>query len=522
MILSENKNTYIKYLIVSVWICNCILWWIISIRQSWLPYMNAWYNGYTTIQSDPFDGTIMPILYIPDWTKVQYQNKSILFTDIPISDYIPIPQYDANTLLDIWNTSNKSLIFHYTYITPYMGSYRLNYKEHDGSHNAVDIRAPIWTPILSIANGVVIRALEADATGNKLIVIRHDNVPINGKKQNIYSGYLHLSEITIQEWTKVKKWDMIGRVGISGITTTPHLHIQIDTEDAPFHPYWPFSSTDSRSAGLGFFESVNAGIWKENWLKYSIHPMNFINSFLNWVTPGNSNIQLQNAPIKTEEIRELIPVNASVESIIAGMNSSNSVGKTSIVAKPIESTWTKPNIQKCEKKRFSDISSSSKVGKILYGLVDSKCMFQWIEKFDPKSTITQKDAIMMLMDYYKVASTNWTSHFLDIAIGDNFQGYAIAGYRRGILDGNYAMPSKLLTKEDFVELIVKIWKLEKNPSQIKIYKDTSPMNYKFQYIQDYAFKIRARGWNFNPQSLLTREWAIELLGNVIIRDQSKK
>lgn len=132
-------------------------------------------------------------------------------------------------------------------------------------------------------------------------------------------------------------------------------------------------------------------------------------------------------------------------------------------------------------------------------------MFQNIEKFNPNSTITQRDAIVILMQYYNISPTNGTSHFLDIAIGDNFQGYAIAAYRRGILDGNYARPDKLLSKEDFIELLVKIGKIERNPSQIKIYKDTSAMNFKFQYIQDYAFKIRARGGNFYPQSLLTRQ-----------------
>lgn len=38
----------------------------------------------------------------------------------------------------------------------HMGSYRGNYTEYDGSHPAV-IRAPIGTPVVSIANGVVVK-----------------------------------------------------------------------------------------------------------------------------------------------------------------------------------------------------------------------------------------------------------------------------------------------------------------------------------------------------------------------------
>ncbi len=97
---------------------------------------------------------------------------------------------------------------------------------------------------------MVVRANEADATGNKYIIIRHDNVPLNGSKTTLYSGYLHLSEILIKEGTKIKKGDMIGRVGMTGIATTPHLHLQIDTNDAPFHPYWHFTSTEAKNAGL--------------------------------------------------------------------------------------------------------------------------------------------------------------------------------------------------------------------------------------------------------------------------------
>jgi murein DD-endopeptidase MepM/ murein hydrolase activator NlpD len=175
-------------------------------REVWIPHMDAGADGYSHIRSAPFDGTVMPIAYIPDWTKVANQDKTKRFEDIQISDYLSLPTYDPTSLQRDMNNINKmSMILHYTYTTPYMGSYRFNYKEHDGSHLGVDIRAPIGTPILSIAHGVVVRTVEADTTGNKFVVIRHDNVPVGGKMVSLYSGYLHLSQITVTEGTKVTK-----------------------------------------------------------------------------------------------------------------------------------------------------------------------------------------------------------------------------------------------------------------------------------------------------------------------------
>jgi hypothetical protein len=94
--------------------------------------MDAGSDSYSHIRSAPFDGTVMPITYIPDWTKTANQDKSKRFEDISISDYIALPIYDAGLLLsDMQNTTKMSTILHYTYTVPYMGSYRFNYKEHD-------------------------------------------------------------------------------------------------------------------------------------------------------------------------------------------------------------------------------------------------------------------------------------------------------------------------------------------------------------------------------------------------------
>jgi len=53
------KYTYkdiLKYAIVLVWICNCLVASLIAIHQLWIPYMDAGSDAYTKIISDPFDG----------------------------------------------------------------------------------------------------------------------------------------------------------------------------------------------------------------------------------------------------------------------------------------------------------------------------------------------------------------------------------------------------------------------------------------------------------------------------------
>ena len=135
-------------------------------------------------------------------------------------------------------------------------------------------------------------------------------------------------------------------------------------------------------------------------------------------TPINPIEALNAAPTQPIPERELIPVNASVESIVAGMKAFSKVGPVAQTPKPTQSI-TSP--AKCEKKRFSDVSTTSKVGKTLYSLVDNKCLFQSVSAFEPTGTMNQREAITLIMQYYGIAPASGTSQFLDIAIGDPFQ-----------------------------------------------------------------------------------------------------
>lgn len=484
-----NSSSWLPRSVMIIWICNCILAMGIAVKQVWIPYMEAWTDTYTKVLSDPFDGTTMPIAYIPDWTKTANQDKMRRFEDISISEYLLVPFYDPIALLDINNPAKSSTILHYTYITPYMGDYKLDYREYAGWHLGVDIRAPLGTPVLAIANGVAIRTVEADSTGDRFIVIRHDGIDINWTKTSIYSWYLHLSEILVKEGTKIRKWDMIGRVGMSGIATTPHLHLQIDTSDAPFHPYWHFTSAESNAAGVSFYDAINIGLNKDKAEKYTINPMTFINSYLGGIDAPS----FSSAPKETKSTIVWTKTTAS-NSFIASEDK---------------------EIDLCGKRQYSDISMKSSFGKTLSILMDKKCLFSDRNKtFGIKDIVTKREAVINIMKFYNIAPSSWTSHFLDIPIGDKFQWYALVAYRKNVLDGNYAYPERILSREEFIELLIKIGKPTKNPSQMKIYGDVDPMNPNYQSIQDYGFMIHARWGKFYPKTLLTRWVMAQILSGI--------
>jgi murein DD-endopeptidase MepM/ murein hydrolase activator NlpD len=95
------------------------------------------------------------------------------------------------------------------------------------SHDGVDLRAPLGTPIYAVETGKVVYAEDARvdpnagrnwAIGGGKVV----NIDVGG---NLRTQYAHLDSINVESGQTVKKGQLIGTVGKTGFTIgNPHLH----------------------------------------------------------------------------------------------------------------------------------------------------------------------------------------------------------------------------------------------------------------------------------------------------------
>ncbi len=112
------------------------------------------------------------------------------------------------------------------YSCPVRGA-RVSQKLH--GHNGVDLAAPVGTPVLASAGGTVIINKSNGAWNGgygNFVVILHSN-----GSQSLYS---HLSRSIIEAGDIVSSGTVIGYVGVTGLTTGPHLHFEIRGAKNPF------------------------------------------------------------------------------------------------------------------------------------------------------------------------------------------------------------------------------------------------------------------------------------------------
>lgn len=85
-------------------------------------------------------------------------------------------------------------------------------------HNGTDFGAKTGTPVRSVSDGVVTYAGTNGGHG-KFVKVKHMN-PYE-------TSYSHLSVISVKKGQRIKKGQLIGKVGTTGASTGPHLHYQV-------------------------------------------------------------------------------------------------------------------------------------------------------------------------------------------------------------------------------------------------------------------------------------------------------
>ncbi|WP_299157808.1 M23/M56 family metallopeptidase [uncultured Tenacibaculum sp.] len=125
------------------------------------------------------------------------------------------------SLFPVQNASKKD-------ITSYFGKNAKRPKNRKNiQHNGIDIRAKIGTPVLATTDGIIAKASMKGNWGN-LIVITHSD--------GYETWYAHLNDFNVSKNQKVKKGDIIGYVGNTGLSTGPHLHYEVKQNGKPLNP----------------------------------------------------------------------------------------------------------------------------------------------------------------------------------------------------------------------------------------------------------------------------------------------
>lgn len=434
----------------------------------------------------PFDGTALPISEVPDWADLSASEFKLLSAELPQQKFIELPNYDPIIFGTVvastnWQADRELVNKLITFAVPYMGSYELHSREYDGSHLAVDIKIPVGTPIHAIANGKVVKVAESSAGFGRHIVIRHDNVPLLDENETttLYSAYAHLSKISVQKNQIVTRGELIASSGNSGISTTPHLHFQIDNENAPWHPWWPFSSAEAAAAGVSFFDGVSAGLNQDLAITNTVNPMLWVQRYLaatlevpeglhaaskstaDTETKSEANITESEEVVKMTESEEESDNNVDVISVEEESQDEEIVAEEEN-REATENDTTKesqqPTVEDLEP-IFSDVATDHPNFAAIKYLAENEIVAGYPDgSFQPAKTVSRVEALKMIILGFDIEVTP----MLDLGFSDTsnqqwyspFVGTAVKReIAKGYPDGSFG-PGKTVNRAEYLKILI--------------------------------------------------------------------
>ena len=369
-----------------------------------------------------------------------------------------------------------------TYTTVYLGNYVSGDIDEDvGSHPGVDI-VPM-TPndtVYAVLPGVV-HFSGANASNGEYIVIQHNGVPSPtdmSKTTTLYSIYLHLSSRSVVTGEGVKEGSVIGKTGSTGQSTGEHLHFQIDTASAPFHPYWPFTLSDANALGLGFFEAVNRGLGIDSARKFTVNPLVYLDKVEKnggvhtVVTPAKEEIKIAATVIDTKPVTPVatasfsdVPTNSAYFTAVEYLKSHNIASGANGKFRP-DAGVTRAELLKMAfiasgrtlsadiVPHFSDVELDSPFIAYINTAREMGAVSGFPDgTFRPDAGVTRAEALKIVLSILSVSLGVTTSPYSDVAISDWVAKYASWAKSHGVFTGSFLQPDMPMKRGEVANLI---------------------------------------------------------------------
>ncbi len=95
-------------------------------------------------------------------------------------------------------------------------------------HTGIDIAAPLGSPVLAAADGIVVAVAHTSVGYGNYVMIAHGG--------GVITLYAHLLETDVSLGDRVARGKKIGLEGSSGLSTGPHLHFEVRINDQVVDP----------------------------------------------------------------------------------------------------------------------------------------------------------------------------------------------------------------------------------------------------------------------------------------------
>ncbi len=166
------------------------------------------------------------------------------------------------TVFSLAGNSTEKLLFSVLYKWSYHNGHKTTWW-----HPGLDIVSAKGTPLVSIADGEVIKAQTINGYG-KTVVVKHTTA-----RETIYANYAHMDTIWVEVGQLVKEWQKLWEIGNTGFTMWAlgnHVDFQITKDISPSHPY------GHTACSAGYRDATQTWVCNHTLDMYTYDPYEFL------------------------------------------------------------------------------------------------------------------------------------------------------------------------------------------------------------------------------------------------------